>query len=290
MAEVAQTKSQKQEKVAIQEPDTTDLSLLKTVPIFAGIGKKELQALRSQMSEENLTDGQVVPADSTNSRGFHIVKKGQVEFVAKDDLGKDVVVGQALAGEYFGELSALTADPSPFVARAVGDTQTLELEPHEFEAFIQKHPKAAVPVLKSLSERVGQTERILGQHVSKNINEAEDAGKSFGAKVSDAIASTVGSWKFVLTQTAIVASWITWNSMPGLPHFDAFPFILLNLGLSMQAAYTGPMLQMSANRQAKRDRLAADNDHHVNLKTEIVAEELLKRVSELEKKIDKLNA
>lgn len=86
------------------------------------------------------------------------------------------------------------------------------------------------------------------------------APRHLGDKVADKLAAIVGSWRFVLGQNWLVIAWVTWNSMPGVPHFDPFPFILLNLLFSWQASNTGPVLQMTGNRQAAKDRIRDDHE------------------------------
>jgi uncharacterized membrane protein len=96
---------------------------------------------------------------------------------------------------------------------------------------------------------------------------------SFGQRAADGVANTVGSWKFIIIQSFILACWIVWNILPNTPKFDEKPFILLNLLLSFQAAYTAPMIMMSQNRQAEIDRRKAEADYIVNriAKSEIEA-------------------
>ena len=90
---------------------------------------------------------------------------------------------------------------------------------------------------------------------------------SIGARAADWVASTVGSWRFILIQSAALTTWIVWNVLHPTS-FDPYPFILLNLVLSFQAAYTGPIVMMAANRAADRDRKKAEKDYHVNVKAE----------------------
>jgi uncharacterized membrane protein len=86
---------------------------------------------------------------------------------------------------------------------------------------------------------------------------------TFGQKAADTVAKTIGSWKFIIIQTSLILAWITYNGFSGRP-YDPYPFILLNLMLSFQAAYTGPMVMMSQNRQAEIDRQEASADYSVN--------------------------
>ncbi|HZR39294.1 MAG TPA: DUF1003 domain-containing protein [Ktedonobacteraceae bacterium] len=103
-----------------------------------------------------------------------------------------------------------------------------------------------------------------------NVNDVADEKLTMGQKVADAVASTVGSWPFIITQSIILASWIIYNSLVlgGIVHFDPYPFILLNLALSFQAAYAAPFVMMSQNRQAEKDRLTAQNDYLTDCKGE----------------------
>jgi uncharacterized membrane protein len=119
--------------------------------------------------------------------------------------------------------------------------------------------------------------RIRHQHSHppiRNVNELEGADKSLGARAADGFANAVGSWNFIIIQSIILVFWITLNVTAWMEHWDPYPFILLNLALSFQAAYAAPIIMMSQNRQAVKDRLMAEQDYFVNTK----AEEELKAV------------
>ena len=102
----------------------------------------------------------------------------------------------------------------------------------------------------------------------KNVNEAFEQQLTFGQRISDRIANIVGSWPFIIVQSILLILWIILNVAAVIHHWDPYPFILMNLVLSMQAAYTAPVIMMSQNRQADRDRLEAHNDYVVNQKAE----------------------
>jgi uncharacterized membrane protein len=99
-----------------------------------------------------------------------------------------------------------------------------------------------------------------------------EAPHSLGAKVADRVAMTVGSWRFVITQSVLLLIWIALNVTAYVQRWDPYPFILLNLALSFQAAYTAPLIMMSQNRQAMIDREAARRDYEINLKAELEIE------------------
>ncbi|MFA5963500.1 MAG: DUF1003 domain-containing protein [Sphingomonas sp.] len=95
-----------------------------------------------------------------------------------------------------------------------------------------------------------------------------------GQRIADTVAATMGSWKFIIIQTTILFFWIALNITAWIEHWDPYPFILLNLALSFQAAYAAPFIMMSQNRQQDIDRLAAEHDYQVNIKAELEIESL----------------
>ena len=102
----------------------------------------------------------------------------------------------------------------------------------------------------------------------QNVNELMDERITFGQRAADKVASTVGSWRFIIIQTILLTAWVILNAIAWIQHWDPYPFILMNLVLSLQAAYAAPIIMMSQNRQAARDRVEARNDYLVNLKSE----------------------
>jgi len=102
----------------------------------------------------------------------------------------------------------------------------------------------------------------------KNVNELIEERKTTGQKLADRVAMVVGSWKFISIQSFILLIWVILNISVWINHWDPYPFILMNLVLSLQAAYTAPVIMMSQNRQADRDRLEAHNDYLINVEAE----------------------
>jgi uncharacterized membrane protein len=102
-----------------------------------------------------------------------------------------------------------------------------------------------------------------------------------GQRVADRVAATVGSWHFIIAQSVILALWIALNVVAFIAHWDPYPFILLNLILSFQAAYTAPIIMMSQNRQYEVDRRHAEHDYHVNVKAELEIELLHQKIDML---------
>jgi uncharacterized membrane protein len=102
-----------------------------------------------------------------------------------------------------------------------------------------------------------------------NVNEVADERLTIGQKIADGVASGMGSWRFIIIQSCLLAAWVILNSVAWITHWDGYPYILLNLALSFQAAYAAPIIMMSQNRQAAKDRLTAESDYHCNVKGEV---------------------
>ncbi|MBU5614750.1 DUF1003 domain-containing protein [Geomonas azotofigens] len=130
----------------------------------------------------------------------------------------------------------------------------------------------------------------------KNANEIVEEQLTFGQKASDWIADKVGSWQFIIGQSTILFIWAILNVTAWVQHWDPYPFILMNLVLSLQAAYTAPMIMMSQNRKADRDRIEAHIDYEVNLKAEAEIKAILENldaqnivIAELHKMLEELS-
>ena len=121
----------------------------------------------------------------------------------------------------------------------------------------------------------------------KNWHEKHTESRTFGSRLADSVASGMGSWKFIIIQTALVVIWMGLNLIGLIYHWDAYPFILLNLLFSTQAAYAAPIIMMSQNRQNERDRLHAEEDYKTNVEAKKEIEALTKILNKIE--VDKLD-
>jgi uncharacterized membrane protein len=114
-----------------------------------------------------------------------------------------------------------------------------------------------------------------------NARAAHIQGLTVGQRIADTVAATMGSWTFIVIQSGILAIWIALNITAYVKRWDPYPFILLNLALSFQAAYAAPFIMMSQNRQQDIDRKAAENDHQINIKAELEIELLHQKLDQL---------
>jgi len=143
--------------------------------------------------------------------------------------------------------------------------------------------------MADLSTQLHDAERLLlkqlrGQRRNLRKQAAPEDGLTVGQKMADAIAAGMGSWPFIIIQSVILFFWIVANVLAWKFKWDPYPFILLNLALSFQAAYAAPIIMMSQNRQSDIDRKKAENDYSVNIKAELEIELLHQKIDELREK------
>jgi uncharacterized membrane protein len=122
------------------------------------------------------------------------------------------------------------------------------------------------------------------RRLQRQRQEPAESRLTFGQKIADAVAATMGSWNFIIIQSAILAGWIVLNLVAVVRHWDPYPFILLNLALSFQAAYAAPVIMMSQNRQADIDRQKVESDYKINVKAELEIELLHQKIDALREK------
>ena len=280
-------------KIPSSTPKNEELlerAALKGVPIFSGLDPESLRELSQMMEHCSYGEGDIIGGSADGDTRFHIITRGAVEFLTVAPDNDTMVLGRAGPGSYFGECEILSSDPDLLAVKASCPVETLALDRAEFEEFIRRKPEAALEVAKVLTERMTSAHSALHHHASQNVNELHDDQLSFGERIADRIASTMGSWRFIIGQSVLLGLWVTANCVAAMNHWDPYPFIALNLLLSCQAAFAAPIIMMSQNRQAAKDRISADVDHRVNVKCEENVASVLERLEAMERKIDGLSS
>jgi uncharacterized membrane protein len=155
-------------------------------------------------------------------------------------------------------------------------TTTIDEENEKQQEKLRRRQAAAEARIREKARR--------HEKVSKNVAAIHEERLTFGQRVSDKLADVAGSWRFIFAFGLTIGVWVLVNTVALVHHWDKYPYILLNLFLSMLAAIQAPVIMMSQNRQEDRDRLRATNDYEVNLKAEIEIEELHTKLDELREK------
>lgn len=258
---------------------------LESLPIFSGLSKLQLTNIAEKMDHCSFHNDQIIESVKERDRRFHLITKGYVEISTKLGNDHNVVIGTAGPGSYFGECELLSSEPHLLEIKAKSHLETLALDRSELKELFHDKPEAAFEIAKVMGERIAKAHEVIQDYASKNANTIHDSDLSFGQKVADTIASSMGSWKFIIVQSVLLAAWITANVVGTINHWDPYPFICLNLVLSFQAAYAAPIIMMSQNRLTQKDRITAEIDHNVNISNEGLLKETLHRVKRLETKL-----
>ena len=158
-----------------------------------------------------------------------------------------------------------------------------------FLSLMESRPAIAIPLLSAMTHRLRRTDELLRHRVARNANVEQDRRATVADRSADLIASFGGSWKFIIVAVCLIIIWVIGNSW--LLHqkvFDPFPYILLNLVLNVLCALQAPLIMMSQNRQAEKDRIRADLDYRVNLNNELMLSEIRRRVDALQEHLSRI--
>ena len=223
-------------------------------------------------------------------------RAGSVRIWVLDEDVEPVTLKELGPGEFFGELAVLDRGPRSTNATAIGETTLHRLSSDDFQAFLMEHPDVAIDVICEIGARMRQTNMLVSQRATRNINVEMEERATIGQRVADRVASFGGSWTFIIIYVSFLVGWMALNTFvlihyghgEGGAQYDPYPYILLNLMLSMTAALQAPIIMMSQNRAAEKDRLAAEQDFKVNLKSELMLEELMRKSQGREAQISQL--
>lgn len=261
---------------------------LSLIPMFKQLDTVELEKLAELTEQISLKAGQMVFHQHEPGDALYIVESGTVRLWVLDEDAKQVTLSELQAGDFTGEIAVLDNGERSANATTLTDTVLHKLRSDHFQDFLLQHPAIAVDVIREVGRRMRQANVLVSQRISRNVNVEMERKATIGQRIADRVASFGGSWTFIIIYVAALTIWMGINSFV-LSHygkgetgaqFDPYPYILLNLMLSMTAALQAPIIMMSQNRAAEKDRLAAEQDFHVNLKSELLLEELIRRDDE----------
>ena len=266
---------------------STNVTMIGEVPIFGLLDDEEREALAQMMDSRDFKEGETVFHYGDPGGEIFILRNGSVELYVENTEGEKLILSENEQGDVIGELSFLDGGARTATAIARQDTQMLCLDRVRLLDFIDKHPHAAMDVLTVIGRRLRATDELLRTQVSRNPNVEEEERLTWGERIADKVAAFGGSWTFIILFGVILAVWVVLNTNALFrPHFDPYPYILLNLFLSMIAAVQAPVIMMSQNRQSSKDRLKSDLDYKVNLKAEMEVAHLHRKVDHIYERIE----
>ena len=265
-----------------------DPGILRQVPFFALLDDEELAVLAAQVDLTRFTPRQRIYRIGDPGGRAYVLVSGAVRVTTIDEDHQDVIVDEPASGEFFGFASMLDESPHQTNAVALDDTVCVEVDRGDIETLIQRRPHAAMDMLSVLGRQIHGAQQLVRVRAARNPNEIIEAEMTFGERIADSVAGFGGSWTFILSFLAALAVYSAVNVVLGRRAWDPYPFILLNLMLSMLAALQAPVIMMSQNRQDTKDRLRGELDFAVNRRAEAEVQALSRKLNTMIDKIDDL--
>jgi CRP/FNR family transcriptional regulator, cyclic AMP receptor protein len=270
---------------------------LARVPLFKRLEPHELEKLAEEIDQVNYKAGEVIFNEHDRGDALYVLEEGSVRIWVTDEDFEEVTLAELEPGAFFGELAVLDQGERSSSATAITDIHLHKLSSNDFQKFLIEHPDCAIDVICEIGTRMRQTNQLVSQRASRNINVEMEEKLTIGQRIADKVASFGGSWSFIMLYSGALLIWMGINSFvlafyghgENGAQFDPYPYILLNLMLSMTAALQAPIIMMSQNRAAEKDRLAAEQDFKVNLKSELMLEELIRKQRARDVQMDELS-
>lgn len=253
--------------------------LLRRTPLFEGLAEPDLRELAQKLTERTFLAGQAIFAQGDSATAMFIVADGHVNIHLAGEESRRISLKDLARGEYFGELSLFDHQPRSASALATTDVVLLELTAETLSSYLERRPSAAMPILRTMTQRLRETNTLLTERAAKNVVEEIDKSLSWKDRLADRVAELNGSWTFIVGLMLVTATWALVNARgPGT--FDPYPFVFYNLVLAVLVALQGPLIVMSQNRQTLKDRAQSETDFQVNLKNEVNIETILRELGE----------
>ncbi len=265
-----------------------DPNVFNEVPIFALLDADERVVLAEQVSARFFQKGDVVFKAGDPGGYAYVVEHGRIHVSLTDLANEEILVDVVDDGDMCGMSSLLANSNHQTTAVAIEDTRAIEIDRNDISILLMKRPMAGLDMMSMLEKHLRATHELIRTRVTRNPNEEIEDVETLGDHLADVVAKFGGSWFFVILFMLTLLVYVLVNTLLSSP-WDPYPFILLNLFLSMLAAIQAPVIMMSQNRQDAKDRLRSELDYRVNLKAELEVNELLQRVIHLEQQMDARN-
>ncbi|HVX65025.1 MAG TPA: DUF1003 domain-containing protein [Bryobacteraceae bacterium] len=259
--------------------------VLKAVPLFALLDDEETAVLAGQVDLKSFAARQRIYKMGDMGGQGYVVVSGAVRVTTVDEDQQEVIVDQPASGEFFGFSSMLDQTPHQTSAIALEDSVCLEVDRSDITVLLERKPLAGMDMLTVLSRQFHASQQLVRIRSTRNPNVMIEERETFGEHVADAVARFGGSWTFIVAFALVLISYTWLNVRLDRAAWDPYPFILLNLFLSMVAAIQAPIIMMSQNRQDKKDRLRGELDYDVNRRAEAEVQDLARRMNLLTDKV-----
>jgi uncharacterized membrane protein len=263
--------------------------VLRQVPLFALLDDEETAVLASQVEHKRFAARQRIYRMGDMSGPAYVMVSGTVRVTTFDEDGQEVVVDEPAVGEFFGFASMLEQTPHQTTAVAVTEVECVEVDRQDIAVLLERKPLAGMDMLTVLGKQFHSAHQLVRVRTMRNPNEVIAEEATLGDRIADEVARFGGSWRFIITFGLVLITYTAANIVLGRQAWDPYPFILLNLFLSMLAAVQAPVIMMSQNRQDAKDRLRSELDFAVNRRAEVEIQGLAKKLNTIAERLDDID-
>src|SRR6516165_10534354 len=242
--------------------------MLKSVPLFSLLDMDEIEVLAQQVEIKNFAPRERVYKVGDTGGQAYVMLSGRVRVTTVDEDQQEVVVDEPSKGEFFGFASMLEQTPHRTTAIALEESSCLEVSRNDIAILLQRKPHAGMDLLTTLGRQFHAAQELVRMRANRSPNEIIEQGATVGERIADIVAGFGGSWTFIISFAVTITVYATINIVLRGNAWDPYPFILLNLFLSLLAAIQAPVIMMSQNRQDRKDRVRSELDYAVNRRAE----------------------
>ena len=260
--------------------------ILKKVPLFSLLDSEETAILAGQVELRRFAPRQRIYKMGDSGGRAYVVVEGRVRITTVDQDQQEVIVDEPSYGAFFGFASMLDSTPHQTDATALEATTCLEVDRDDNATLLERKPHAGMDMLAVLGRQFHAAQQLVRVRAGRNPNEVIEQEATLGERMADRVAGFGGSWIFITSFLVALVVYTVINIVLKQKAWDPYPFILLNLILSMLAAVQAPIIMMSQNRQDTRDRLRSELDYDVNRRAETEIQGLARKLSLIVDKID----
>ena len=261
--------------------------VLKGVPLFSLLDDDEIAILAEHVEVKTFAPHQRIYKAGDPGMAY-VLLYGKVRVSTVDEDQQEVVVDQPAKGDFFGFASMLEQTPHQTTAIALEESECIEVSRDDIAILFERKPHAGMDLLTTLGHQYHAAHQLVRLRAARNPNEVIEKESTRGERIADAVAGFGGSWTFIISFSVVLTVYAAINVILDRKAWDPYPFILLNLFLSMLAAIQAPVIMMSQNRQDVKDRLRSELDFEVNRRAEAEIQRLARKLNSIDERIDDL--
>jgi CRP/FNR family cyclic AMP-dependent transcriptional regulator len=260
------------------------IDTLRHVPLFESLDDEAARKLCQLLESIDCKAKTFLFRAGDEGNAMYVIERGKVRISVQATDGREMTLTELGRGDFFGEMVLFDGQRRSADAIVAEDARLAVLSREHFLSFVRSSPNVALEMLTALANRLRHTDELLRHSATRNVNVEEAARLTLADRAADIIAEFGGSWKFIIAAVLFFDVWVVINTwLLANSGFDPYPYLLLSTAINMLAILQAPIILMSQNRQAHKDRLRSEIDYQVNLKNELALNEILQRLKALER-------